>query len=140
VYSVTNNTSTLLYTGVIAVVVTDNVGTVVYSGSAATYSTVILTSRFPISLTVTPAVKYLPATMSNVNNASNLIIQLQPIMTPISYSLLASNSVYTGPLLVVITDQFNATIYSGNATSWSSTTPLPGFPLAITATPNATYL
>jgi hypothetical protein len=48
----------VLYTGAINVVVTDVLNVVIYNGSSNTYSTVILLSRFPINIVVTPALNY----------------------------------------------------------------------------------
>jgi hypothetical protein len=45
----------VVYSGDITVLVTDVNNNTVYSGSNQTYSTMILDSVFPISITVTPA-------------------------------------------------------------------------------------
>jgi len=48
----------VVYSGDITVLVTDVNNNTVYSGSNQTYSTIILESAFPISITVTPASLY----------------------------------------------------------------------------------
>lgn len=140
VYTVLAGATSGKYLGDIEVLIYDNVANIVYNGSLSTYSTKILSSRFPINISVTPAINYLVATQSNISDASNITIVLLPIMTPIKYSLVAASNPYYGSLSVTIWDVNNNTIYSGNATTWNSTTPLPGFPLSIRATPNATFL
>jgi hypothetical protein len=127
------------YNGAINVVIVDNVSVTVYTGTAQTYSTSILSSRFPISITVTPASNYQTQTISNISNAADVQITLQLITTPIKFSITANSSAYTGSLSVVLTDSAQNVVYSGNLTTWSSTEPTMYFPLSITVTPNATY-
>jgi hypothetical protein len=113
----------------------------VYSGTAQNYSTTILQSRFPISITVTPAANYQVSTTSSIAiaGAANMQITLALIMNSVLYNVTAAGIAYAGALTVLIKDVNSATIYSGTAASWSSTTPAMGFPLSITVTPNATY-
>jgi hypothetical protein len=46
------------YKGAIQVVILDVLGLVEYNGSLQSYTTTILQSRFPINITVTPAINY----------------------------------------------------------------------------------
>jgi hypothetical protein len=48
-----------VYKGAVNVVIYDVNNTLVYNGTNQTYSSTILSSRFPISMTVTPTVNYL---------------------------------------------------------------------------------
>jgi hypothetical protein len=65
-----------VYNGAINVVITDNLSATVYTGTAQTYSTSILSSRFPISITVTPTTSYQTQTISNITNATSVQITL----------------------------------------------------------------
>lgn len=110
-----------------------------YSGSLQTYSTSILSSHFPISITVTPAANYSVYNQTGISDASNLQITLVPLQTLIKYNLTANTQTYTGSLTVLIKDVNQNTVYSGSATFWTANVSVLIFPLSITATPNATY-
>jgi hypothetical protein len=127
------------YNSAITVVITDAAQVQVYSGTAQTYSTSILSSRFPISITVTPAANYQVSTTTGIADASNVQIILSPIMNVIMYNVTANNLAYSGSLTVLLKDVNSNTVYSGNAATWSSTLSVLSFPLSITVTPNVTY-
>jgi hypothetical protein len=131
----------VVYSGDITVLVTDVNNNTVYSGSNQTYSTMILESAFPISITVTPADLqfYQVYTQTNITNADNLLIVLQPVMNVVMYTITQDNELYVGTLSVVITDVTNATVYSGPLATWNSMWPAVQFPLSITVTPSPIY-